>query len=93
MWAEDLAVRDHRHWPRQQRNREHDGMSTLSPGAPARRSVEVLRFAPCPLCHCRRRVLDEEDGVQTPRCLECGEVMAMNRSLSRHVRVVLPRRR
>lgn len=68
-------------------------MTTLSPSAPARRSVEVLRFTPCPLCHCRRRVLDEEDGRQTLRCLECGEVMAMDRSLSRHVRAVLPRRR
>jgi transcription elongation factor Elf1 len=52
-------------------------------------SVAVLRIAPCPVCRCRKRVLDEEDGVQTLRCLECGEVIRMTRAMSRPVHVTL----
>ena len=66
-------------------------MATTTPVRTARthpRSVEVLRFAPCPVCHCRKRVLDEEDGVQTLRCLECGVEMRMT-GISQRVHVPL----
>ena len=52
-------------------------------------SVEVMRIAPCPVCRCRKRVLDEEEGTQILRCLECGEVIRMTRAISRPVHVVL----
>lgn len=56
-------------------------------------AVAVLRFTPCPICHCRKRVLDEEDGVQTLRCLECGQEIRMTRRMSQPVRVRLQQRR
>jgi len=56
-------------------------------------AVEVRRFAPCPTCHCRKRVLDEEDGVQTLRCLECGEEIRMTARMSQPVRLRLQQRR
>jgi len=66
-------------------------MSSIAPTRTAGTSVEVLRFAPCPTCRCRKRRLDEEEGVQILRCLECGEEIRMSPRMSRHVRVALRR--